>query len=400
MLAFEAWPLELATGRRAEALAGAAQALAGALAAGLGYDGADQRQRRFDPAEVKNYLDWSADAGLDGFWADRKVAANRAIVAHDEPFAGRGEAGAGAARFRISLRRTLDLTRLPSGTPVRLRLPLPPMCEYHPEVSIRPIMPEGLAAHGAISESRLETRITLGEERRFTIGADLEIQARTPVPDDTVGRLSETEARIHLRAAEGPIQVTSRIRALALRLAGVRPPLQAVTALWEFMIGNFRFSALRYEEMGDGPAVDRVLETGVYDCLHCSVVLVSLCRALGIPARLVTGHYLYRLAPTNHTWVEIWIDGMGWLALDIHNRERNRPQFAAGAHWPWHFAERRDFRLVFQRLPLVFTGPMSVRFPPAWQMLHTGREHGVAITYLDVSDGSLIYRDDVSVERL
>ncbi len=60
-------------------------------------------------------------------------------------------------------------------------------------------------------------------------------------------------------------------------------------------------------------------------CQDFAHVMIGMCRAIGIPARYVSG-YLYngplghlRGAQASHAWCEIWLPGRGWFGLDPTN---------------------------------------------------------------------------------
>ena len=397
VLALEGWPKEIWAGRRAETLAGAARVLDLAIGAGCGFATDGRGGRLFDPVEVYLCLGLLATECSEPLWRDRKIIANREVAQFDRVLEDNRSGGARPTRFKVSVRRRFDLGRFQKGETVRLRLPLPLRCEYHQDVAAEPVVPLALAAEPSLADGRMDVRIAVPEDPNVVIGADLSFTALIPTGETGAGALDRAEAERYLRPFEDRIQVTPRIRQLAEALAGERPPVQAVTAFWRHLIENFSFSWLRYEEIPLDSVSDWVLDAGVYDCVHCASLLVALCRARGIPARRITGHCLHQLAPTNHNWVEIWLSGRGWTPLDIYNRERGEAGYAPDDGWPGHFAQRGDYRLVHERLPLLFTGPMSVRFPSVWQMLHTPIEQGVAITYTDVEGGALIYRDEFKV---
>ncbi len=400
ILAFAGWGPQIAAGRSAEARAGGEKALALALQAGLGWADGPSGEPLYDPIEVQNCLAWAATSGGNSFWADQARAIDRAITEHERRPGHAGRCGEPApARFRVFSRRTFNLGAFDPGAKIRLRLPLPLRCDYHRDVQVRPRVAEALEGAVTVSDGRLEVRLDVPRDPIVTIGVDLEFVALLPPPNGPTPPLGAADREAHLRPVEGLIRVTPTVRDLALRLAGTRAPQQAVVAFCRFLDEHVRFAFVWYDEVSLSAPGDWVLENGVYDCQLSAALLVSLCRANGIPARLVSGHYLHRLAPTNHNWIDVWLDGRGWTPLDILNRERERPEFAIGADWPEHFRRRGDYRLVTQTPPLAFTGPMSVRLPPAWLMLHTAGDPGVAITYLDIADASLIYRDTVSVER-
>ncbi len=249
-----------------------------------------------------------------------------------------------------------------------------------------------------VSEGRLEMRIAVLSDRLITAGMDLDVTALPPAARGEP--LSPQDADLYLRPAEGLIQVTPRIVALAQSIAGSSPPRQAVAAL-DHIANTLRGASVRYDEIAAKDPFDAAFRFGVIDCKLVATLLVSLCRARGIPARLVNGYFLYALSPTNHR-AEIWIDGMGWAPFDAFNRERYLPDAPSGPEWWTHFARRTgDFRLAAECMPLDFTGPMSVRFPPAWQMLQTAVPGGGAdLTFIDISDRRLIYRDSVVAERV
>jgi transglutaminase-like putative cysteine protease len=65
-----------------------------------------------------------------------------------------------------------------------------------------------------------------------------------------------------------------------------------------------------------------VLERGV--CQDFAHLMLASCRGLKIPARYVSG-YLYNNGreAASHAWVDVHIEGEGWLSLDpTHNREQ------------------------------------------------------------------------------
>jgi len=66
--------------------------------------------------------------------------------------------------------------------------------------------------------------------------------------------------------------------------------------------------------MGSRYGTLQVLAQGFGRCWDKSDVLVTLLRAAGLPAREVAGWLL--APPTGHVWVEVFLDGEGWLALD------------------------------------------------------------------------------------
>jgi transglutaminase-like putative cysteine protease len=57
-------------------------------------------------------------------------------------------------------------------------------------------------------------------------------------------------------------------------------------------------------------------------CQDYAHLMIGLCRSLKIPARYVSGYLATEIASPMHAWVEVFIPGCGWQALDpTHNRQ-------------------------------------------------------------------------------
>ena len=141
--------------------------------------------------------------------------------------------------------------------------------------------------------------------------------------------------------------------------------------------------------------MDWVLDHGWIDCLLGSALLVSLCRAHGLPARLVGGHFLYPLGPTNHSWTEVWTRERGWTPIDLIGWDLSAGD--ADADWQGRFLGRIDRRLVVERPPRRITGPMSLRLPQAWRVLQAAANGALEISFVDAASGRAAFIDRVCV---
>ena len=394
------WAFEVEAGRHAEALASTLTALDSWIELGLQYRRSERGERLYDPVEVLNFQKWAGLNGRDRFWIDRCVRTNRALVRDWAETKRDGVSwpdGRSDAPFHVTLQRTFDVRNFERGAKLRLRMPMPLPGAYVREIESVPVVSSDLRAEIFLSDGRMEARLAAFGEPFIEIGAEVSFIA-TPRPAGTVeqaGRLDPAKAEIYLRPIDGPIRITPKIRTLANFLAGPeRGPWETVRTFWTYMIDELIPGMVHYDQVYPEAPGDWVLESGWYDCQLGSALFVSMCRARGIPARIINGHFLYRLAPTNHFWAEVWIDGQGWLPFDFLSWD-----LSAGGHdpeWRDHFAGTIDYRMVTQCLPQAFTGSMSVRLPPAWHMLHTRIGKGIEISMVGL-DGSLAYRDRVTV---
>jgi transglutaminase-like putative cysteine protease len=102
------------------------------------------------------------------------------------------------------------------------------------------------------------------------------------------------------------------------------PPKETVPFL--IALNNAVHRALAYtrrEEQGIQSATETLARTSG-SCRDYAVLLIELCRALGLAARFVSG-YLYEpaatgatpsLPPSLHAWAEVYLPGAGWRGLD------------------------------------------------------------------------------------
>jgi transglutaminase-like putative cysteine protease len=84
-------------------------------------------------------------------------------------------------------------------------------------------------------------------------------------------------------------------------------------------------------------AAMQVLALGHGVCQDHAHLFLACARALGVPARYVSG-YLYTVAEhaASHAWADVWLPDAGWCSVDITNR-----QFASDCHC--RLAVARDY---------------------------------------------------------
>jgi hypothetical protein len=399
LLLLGGWAFELERGHDAEALASTLASLQSWIALGLPYTQSESGQRLFDPVEALNFMKWAGMQGLDRFWRERYVGTGRALVCGwaDRCDGALSPDGRSEARFHVRLQRGFDLRPFAAGTRLRLRMPAPLSSAYVREIEIQPFVTPERQAEFAVSDGRIEARLTAGTDSDIEIGAEVSFIA-TPRPADVAppeDPLNATEAEIYLRPRDGLIRTTPRILALAHALAGpASKPWNSVRSFWNYMLDELALGAVHYDQVDAQAPGDWVLGSGWYDCHLGSALFVSLCRARGIPARIISGHFLYRLAPAQHSWAEAWVDGRGWLPFDFMCWDLSLG--GLDTQWRDHFAGSIDYRMVTQCLPKAFTGSMSVQLPAAWHMISVRCGEGVEISMVGL-DGRLSYRDRISV---
>ncbi|GBQ28193.1 transglutaminase domain-containing protein [Gluconacetobacter azotocaptans] len=349
------------------------------IASGLGVRLDPAGRRFFDPVEVVHSLKHAGTIGDDDFWQNHYVTTSRRLIGDlaaraDEP-------------VTVTLRRTYNFRNAAPGKARRLRLGLPlrHRCDF---LDIRAQIPDQ-GATCVLSDGRLDVQVSPSAAEEISIGADICFRPRSgldaPDPPDV---------DLYLRPDEGLIKLTPPIAALARRLGGSAAPKVAVRAFWDFMIDEFLSGPVHYDQLRLDAPLDWVLEARCCDCQLGSAFFVALCRARGIPARLVSGYFLFQRSPTLHYWSEVWLDDQGWASFDFMSWDLSKG--GRDPAWRDHFFGRVDARMVTQCLPRLFTGSVGVAIPPTWRILQTSRGDGVDISLIG-ADSAPIYSDYVAV---
>ncbi len=80
------------------------------------------------------------------------------------------------------------------------------------------------------------------------------------------------------------------------------------------------------------------------DCGEYSLIFMSLCRAVGIPVRVVNGRWCCRAKKNYHVWNEFYLPDYGWIPVDATDGRINRdhPEILAGKGDPFYFFGNLD----------------------------------------------------------
>jgi len=114
-----------------------------------------------------------------------------------------------------------------------------------------------------------------------------------------------------------------------------------VTDLWQQSLAIMRFvyKHLVYESNSTRvhTHMSQVLEQGRGVCQDFAHVMIGLCRCVKIPARYVSGYLATEKASATHAWVEVYVPGIGWRALDpTNNRQTDTSYVKLGNGRDYH----------------------------------------------------------------
>ncbi len=114
--------------------------------------------------------------------------------------------------------------------------------------------------------------------------------------------------------ADIPCAEEDLVKLATQTVGAAKEPLAKALALTRWVHKSFQYS------LGSGGGTGaQILAAKKGDCTEYSKGLITLLRAVGIPARQLSGIVLASDTPPSfayHAWVEVWIDGRGWVAVD------------------------------------------------------------------------------------
>ena len=173
-----------------------------------------------------------------------------------------------------------------------------------------------------------------GNPARVT--SDLQLLAARPI-NNRIRYEAVSDVDYLLQPDESPLSLAPwlalpsgfdpRTRELAARLRRASPDAEAAV---EAVLRMFREQPFRYTleppRLGTHAIDEFLFDTRAGFCEHYAGAFVVLMRAMGIPARVVTGYQGGEINPADgfmavrqsdaHAWAEIWQHGRGWVRID------------------------------------------------------------------------------------
>lgn len=124
------------------------------------------------------------------------------------------------------------------------------------------------------------------------------------------------EYRKYTQAVPPHIVTDGKVAELAQKIVGneTNPYLQ-LQKVFSYISQNYPWAGAReYSTIESIPLY--VLENGHGDCGQVTLLFISMCRSLGIPARWESGWMLHPGAVNLHDWAEAYLEGIGWIPID------------------------------------------------------------------------------------
>jgi transglutaminase-like putative cysteine protease len=219
----------------------------------------------------------------------------------------------------------------PLDTPVLFGATQPVAFEIKPAITPTPIELEGRGpgeVHAVERHVDAQGRV-YGVDRktglRYTVYSDLRQPPEAElkkIPDGPSERGSDLKPYLTL-----PPDLPERVAALARRItADAQGPYARARAVEKYLQSRYRYTLdlkrdERYEPLEDFLFVQRAGH-----CAYFASAMAVMLRVVGVPTRTVNGFlagewngygkYLAVRQGDAHSWVEVWLDGAGWITFD------------------------------------------------------------------------------------
>ena len=269
----------------------------------------------------------------------------------------------GELSVRITVRAELELEEAlyREGALVRAYLPLPRVTEEQSEIAV-----EEMNAVGQLGAESAAQRVVFWEERlrenhpftlcyRFLhtesyrdvygLAERMQAEGRAEKQSENETTKYGAEKRTESGYDSALFPPSAYLRSLAAALTeGVTEPLVKAKCFYDFITKQVRYSFMPsyfcLDRMAERCAMDRVGDCGIQ-----ALLFLSLCEAVGIPARWESGLKTEPKFIGAHDWVRFYTPSFGWRAADLSyggsawkRGEERLHRFYFGNVDPWRMA--------------------------------------------------------------
>lgn len=390
----QCWMFQARAGEYSKARALAERTLERLLSKGLPYQ-KGPHGLLLDPYAANNAIKSRVGDPADEAWADWQQTTRRNALSLP----------AAPQLYRLSMRREWHSYTVTPGRPVVLRLPLPLRQAQRGPAQVRLVEPVGAPVDIREMPGRVELRLDSALARGpIVVELDVEfVSGETHdamAPAAALGASVDSRDEVWIREREGLIAPSAGVAALAADLAKTSSNAREFAyAAWDWLMTNLRFGDVHRTDLDLNDPLGGLLHSRVADCMLGSSLLIGLCRARGIPARLVTGYLLHPANIGPHSWAEVRLAPDHWAPFDYGSWCYCAGDVSDPA-WGNFFRGRIDARFLAEVAPRDFTGWGSAPPPERWFRLERLRDNRIEHTLHTLPDGALFRRDSLDLQIL
>jgi transglutaminase-like putative cysteine protease len=224
-------------------------------------------------------------------------------------------------RFQTTMTVTANADAAPAGETVRAWLPIPreyPFQTGFELVSASPAVKRVDDRLSPIRAAYFEQPAVKGRKTEFKLSYDYTVHGVWfDLKPEDVRPCDTNDAALREFTREAPhIQFTPELRALSQQIAGDETnPCVKAKKFYDWIADNIKYSyAIEYSTIRN--ISDYCHSRGYGDCGQEALLLMTLCRLNGIPARWQSGWNTFPGAKSIHDWSEIYIAPYGWVPVD------------------------------------------------------------------------------------
>ncbi len=225
--------------------------------------------------------------------------------------------------FHVRYTLAVEADAVPAGEKIRCWLPFPRNDAYRQKdvkllATSEPeyILSRERDAHSTVYMEKTAVAgqpTVFSEEFEYTSYGEWHPASPVDVkPYDTVSKLYKE----YTSEREAHMIFTPEIKALADSLKGdLDNPVLIAKRFFTYVNDNFPWASAReYSTVENIPSY--VLRSGHGDCGMVTLLLLTLCRYAGIPARWQSGFMMHPHGWNLHDWGELYFEGLGWIPVD------------------------------------------------------------------------------------
>lgn len=224
-------------------------------------------------------------------------------------------------RFSCTMTVTVKPDAVPAGETIRCWLPVPRRLPSQDDIVVRfsqPLERQLADEASPIRSVYLEQPSAGAQPTAFSVDYaytaagvrfDLNPKQSRPVPTNSAAVLFFTREAPH-------IEFTPELRALAAEIIGPETnPVRQARRYYDWISTNIQYSyALEYSTIRNLSTYCLTNRFG--DCGQEALLLMTLCRLSGIPARWQSGWATFPGGENIHDWCEIYLAPWGWVPVD------------------------------------------------------------------------------------
>lgn len=229
------------------------------------------------------------------------------------------EKGYRAVRIRINEHLEVEPHARKEGKLIRVHLPFPALTSEQSDIVIHSTSHPVYISDYAQRTLFMEQFYRDGEVYFAEFSYTLKIPYFKPDP----GEVSAEQPDFYLGEQLPQIRFTPLIRALADDLKGrEKNPLILARRAYDWVTKNVVYSYMRHYL-----CIEQIPEFAILnrrgDCGVMALLFITLCRAMGVPARWQSGSHVRPTGIGSHDWAQYYVAPYGWLYCD--------PSFGGGA---------------------------------------------------------------------